>query len=132
LDEEGRGALNTKRPPFHFSRNDLKILNRRIKPVAEKKKPVDESTGFLMAWCPRRDSNPHTLRHMDLNHARLPIPPRGPCEDRDYSGKLPEVKQSMSIIARNLGGLGKYRTRPLHYAGIRRMLYTNNNLRNTL
>ena len=30
------------------------------------------------AWCPRRDSNPHTLRHMDLNHARLPIPPRGP------------------------------------------------------
>jgi hypothetical protein len=28
-------------------------------------------------WCPRRDSNPHTLRHMDLNHARLPIPPRG-------------------------------------------------------
>src|SRR3954469_15296371 len=30
-------------------------------------------------WCPRRDSNPHTLRHMDLNHARLPIPPRGHC-----------------------------------------------------
>jgi hypothetical protein len=28
-------------------------------------------------WCPRRDSNPHTSRHMDLNHARLPIPPRG-------------------------------------------------------
>src|SRR5437868_7815337 len=30
-------------------------------------------------WCPRRDSNPHTSRHMDLNHARLPIPPRGHC-----------------------------------------------------
>ena len=29
------------------------------------------------SWCPRRDSNPHTSRHMDLNHARLPIPPRG-------------------------------------------------------
>ncbi len=31
----------------------------------------------FLFWCPRRDSNPHTLRHMDLNHARLPIPPRG-------------------------------------------------------
>ena len=31
----------------------------------------------FMFWCPRRDSNPHTSRHMDLNHARLPIPPRG-------------------------------------------------------
>ena len=30
-------------------------------------------------WCPRRDSNPHTLRHTDLNRARLPIPPRGHC-----------------------------------------------------
>ena len=30
-------------------------------------------------WCPRRDSNPYTRRHMDLNHARLPIPPRGHC-----------------------------------------------------
>ena len=39
---------------------------------------VSQST-FLNFWCPRRDSNPHTLRHMDLNHARLPIPPRGPC-----------------------------------------------------
>ncbi len=32
----------------------------------------------FLFWCPRRDSNPHTSRHMDLNHARLPIPPRGP------------------------------------------------------
>ena len=32
---------------------------------------------MLASWCPRRDSNPHTSRHMDLNHARLPIPPRG-------------------------------------------------------
>ncbi len=34
-------------------------------------------TQMLASWCPRRDSNPHTSRHMDLNHARLPIPPRG-------------------------------------------------------
>ena len=37
----------------------------------------------LVFWCPRRDSNPHILRHMDLNHARLPIPPRGQ-RRRDY------------------------------------------------
>ena len=27
-----------------------------------------------MNWWGRRDSNPHALRHMILNHARLPIP----------------------------------------------------------
>ena len=56
--------------------------------------------GFLMmlitkpateAWCPRRDSNPHTLRHMDLNHARLPIPPRGQ-RRRNYSRYFRNLK----------------------------------------
>src|SRR5690625_2260085 len=28
-------------------------------------------------WCPEEDLNLHTLRYMDLNHARLPIPPSG-------------------------------------------------------
>ncbi len=28
-------------------------------------------------WCPEEDSNLHTLRHTDLNRARLPIPPSG-------------------------------------------------------
>ena len=27
-------------------------------------------------WCGRRDSNPHDLRHRNLNPARLPVPPR--------------------------------------------------------
>ena len=35
------------------------------------------TTTTARCWCPRRDSNPYTRRHMDLNHARLPIPPRG-------------------------------------------------------
>ena len=26
-------------------------------------------------WCRRRDSNPQGITHMNLNHARLPIPP---------------------------------------------------------
>ena len=34
---------------------------------------------MLFGWCPGEDSNLHTLRHMDLNHARLPIPPPGHC-----------------------------------------------------
>src|SRR5215831_418652 len=29
-----------------------------------------------LAWCGRRDSNPHDLRHRNLNPARLPVPPR--------------------------------------------------------
>ena len=32
--------------------------------------------GLLVRWCGRRDSNPHGLSHVVLNHARLPIPPR--------------------------------------------------------
>ena len=31
----------------------------------------------IEAWCPEEDSNLHTLRHTDLNRARLPIPPSG-------------------------------------------------------
>ena len=31
----------------------------------------------LLIWCPEEDSNIHTLRHTDLNRARLPIPPSG-------------------------------------------------------
>ena len=29
-----------------------------------------------ISWWGRRDSNPHALRHMILNHARLPVPTR--------------------------------------------------------
>ena len=43
----------------------------------KRKRPVDFHQPTFLFWCPRRDSNPHTSRHMDLNHARLPIPPRG-------------------------------------------------------
>ena len=32
---------------------------------------------FCFFWCPEEDSNLHTLRHTDLNRARLPIPPSG-------------------------------------------------------
>ncbi len=32
---------------------------------------------FSCFWCPEEDSNLHTLRHTDLNRARLPIPPSG-------------------------------------------------------
>ena len=31
---------------------------------------------FSARWCGRRDSNSYTLRHRNLNPARLPIPPR--------------------------------------------------------
>ncbi len=43
----------------------------------KRKRPIDFHQSTFFVWCPRRDSNPHTSRHMDLNHARLPIPPRG-------------------------------------------------------
>jgi hypothetical protein len=42
--------------------------------------PSPESTNsigfwfYIWRWWGKRDSNPHALRHMILNHARLPIP----------------------------------------------------------
>ena len=49
-------------------------INREIWAI---KNPHQAGCFFADLWCPRRDLNPHTSRHMDLNHARLPIPPRG-------------------------------------------------------
>ena len=57
-----------------FSRSKWRA---RMKKAANSFQSLRLFCGIL--WCPRRDSNPHTLRHMDLNHARLPIPPRGHC-----------------------------------------------------
>jgi hypothetical protein len=53
------------------------VARGQMKNAASSCESLRRSCGIL--WCPRRDSNPHTLRHMDLNHARLPIPPRGHC-----------------------------------------------------
>src|SRR5690606_37372632 len=45
-------------------------------------KSADLAGFSVKRWCPGEDSNLHTLRHMDLNHARLPIPPPGLCSIR--------------------------------------------------
>ena len=37
-------------------------------------------------WCPGGESNPHSLNgNMDLNHARLPIPPPGPVRSENHT-----------------------------------------------
>ncbi len=46
--------------PMHHSRT-----------LARACRPPDTEGG----WCERRDSNPHALRHWNLNPGRLPIPP---------------------------------------------------------
>ena len=43
----------------------------------------------LSAWCERRDSNPHALRHWHLKPGRLPIPPLSQCP-----GILPASRSS--------------------------------------
>ena|GEM_PF-6492163 len=40
------------------------------------KKRFDDALNRVL-WCPKEDLNRHTRWHMDLNHARLPIPPFG-------------------------------------------------------
>src|SRR3989338_770055 len=45
-------------------------------PGTKRKWPACAS--HVLYWCPEEDSNLHTLRHTDLNRARLPIPPSGP------------------------------------------------------
>ncbi len=50
-------------------------------------------SAVFYSWCPGEDSNLHTLRHMDLNHARLPIPPPGRLQH--ITGKAPCVQHSL-------------------------------------
>ncbi len=45
--------------------------------ILDAKKEVARLRELLHVWCPEEDSNLHTLRHTDLNRARLPIPPSG-------------------------------------------------------
>jgi hypothetical protein len=54
------------------------------------------STSTRKLWCPRRDSNPHTSRHMDLNHARLPIPPRGQCIYNQVQQRYNKILRSIA------------------------------------
>ena len=51
-------------------------------------------------WCPEEDSNLHTRRHMDLNHARLPIPPPGLCCLTGFSTCLCKTENNYSTILR--------------------------------
>src|SRR5690606_17273043 len=54
--------------------------------LGQKKNGCLATAIFYIGWCPGEDSNLHTLRHMDLNHARLPIPPPG---HKVYANALP-------------------------------------------
>src|SRR5690606_6119830 len=45
-------------------------------------RPLTRATGRAgrcPGWCERGDSNPHALRHWNLNPGRLPIPPLSRC-----------------------------------------------------
>ena len=50
-----------------------------------KKKACKADLFYCFFWCPEEDSNLHTLRHTDLNRARLPIPPSGPNTSYNFS-----------------------------------------------
>ena len=55
-------------------------------------------------WCPGGDSNPHTSRHMNLNHACLPIPPPGQVIEGGRN-KLISISRSRKNAAAGLLGL---------------------------
>src|SRR4249919_3520281 len=56
------------RPPADKPNAGNSLSSRRLDHLA--RSPLAEA-----AWCERRDSNPHALRHWNLNPGRLPIPP---------------------------------------------------------
>ena len=60
---EGFGYLHALLPQIRRQNSDFS-------PRAERPAHSPE------CWCGRRDSNPHGLRHRNLNPARLPVPPR--------------------------------------------------------
>src|SRR5215831_3897602 len=51
-------------------------LNRRLRGPASPRLRHNLPRPARRQWCGRRDSNPHDLRHRNLNPARLPVPPR--------------------------------------------------------
>jgi hypothetical protein len=77
MDSEIRGARLALRVLFFAS--GVKTCGRKgffaCSGYENKKARLREP---IYVWCPEEDSNLHTLRHTDLNRARLPIPPSGP------------------------------------------------------
>ena len=51
----------------------------------------------ITLWWGRGDSNPHAFRHVNLNHARLPIPtlPRG--VQRQVDAELRPLSSSLAV-----------------------------------
>ena len=102
----GQGEINNSEkmgtyPIFRAAKN--RVRPHFFDPESGKQKSRFSAAFLRNFWCPRRDSNPHTSRHMDLNHARLPIPPRGHfvalfCnEARIVMAGVPAVKTFMKV-----------------------------------
>lgn len=53
------------------------------------------------SWCGRRGSNPHVLRHWNLNPARLPVPPRPRAPTSGASPAAGSAPYSMGRPARS-------------------------------
>jgi phenylpyruvate tautomerase PptA (4-oxalocrotonate tautomerase family) len=68
-------------PSMHCSRRSPRASGQRTmsdsRVYSNKEKAPCFHKGLSIFWCPEEDSNLHTLRHTDLNRARLPIPPSG-------------------------------------------------------
>ena len=75
-------------------------------------------------WCPEEDSNLHTRRHMDLNHARLPIPPSGQCieaikQERKFYRKDTLCQREKNSKQQILNQQQQVRRKPIHEKSIR-------------
>ena len=64
--------------PSLFEGHQMKSTHLRSEQARKNGAPLSQyPVSCLAFWCPEEDSNLHTLRHTDLNRARLPIPPPG-------------------------------------------------------
>lgn len=71
------------------------------------------NSGGAVLLCARRDLNSHVLRHWNLNPARLPIPPRARCFDKQYTFWITLRKSSSSWLFRRFAvGLVAVSTSP--------------------
>jgi hypothetical protein len=65
--------------PASVASDARRVLARTMLSLRWAKRKSQLALAISCFWCPEEDSNLHTLRHTDLNRARLPIPPSGQC-----------------------------------------------------
>ena len=75
-EQECKNTKNSRNLREFGAGNGARTRHLRLGKAALYQMSYSRILKSTLKWCGRRDSNSYTLRHRNLNPARLPIPPR--------------------------------------------------------